>query len=38
MMHMAGVLIGFMALVIVLVVGGLLAMHLVGGRQVDDDH
>jgi len=38
MMHMAGVLIGFMALVIVLVVGGMLVMHLVGGRQVDDDH
>ena len=38
MMHMAGVLIGFMALVIVLVVGGLLVMHVIGGRQVDDDH
>ena len=38
MMHMAEVLIGFMALAIVLVVGGLLVMHVIGGRQVDDDH
>ncbi len=38
MMHMAGVLIAFMVLLILLVVGGLVVMHFVGGRQVDDDH
>ena len=38
MMHMAGVLIGFMLVASLLLVGGLLVMHVVGGRQVDNDH
>ena len=37
MMHMAGTLIAVMALLIVLVVGGLIIVHVAGGRAVDND-
>lgn len=38
MMHMAGVLIGFMIVAVLLLVGGLVVMHVIGGREVDGDH
>ena len=37
MMHMTGTLIAVMALLIVLVVGGLIIMQVAGGRAVDND-